>query len=46
MRLTLTLLRALITLAFVSRDRKPLNLAAGYLLEFRYPALSGLGDEK
>jgi hypothetical protein len=39
-------LRALITPAFASRNRQPLNLSAGYLLKLGLPALSGLGDEK
>jgi hypothetical protein len=40
------LLRALITPAFASRNRQPLNLTASYFFELRLPALSGLGDKE
>jgi len=45
-RVTLIFLRALITPAFASRQRQPLNLTANQLLELLLPTLSGLGDEQ
>jgi hypothetical protein len=35
----------LITPAFASRNRQPLDLAAGYLFKLGFPTFSGLGDE-
>jgi hypothetical protein len=45
-RATVMLLRALITPAFTSRDRQPLNLAADQLLKLVFPTLPGLGDKE
>jgi hypothetical protein len=40
------LLRALITPAFTSRDRKPLNLAVDYFFKLMLMPLSGLGNKE